>query len=99
MYARMTVAQPQAERFDDAVSSVETVFMAAAREQRGYQGFLLLTDRETQRLVGISLWETEDDLRNSSSSSGYYQSGISAFAEMLASPPETSTFDVSLRDA
>jgi heme-degrading monooxygenase HmoA len=88
----------QAERFDDAVNSVETIFMTAAREQRGYQGFLLLTDRETQRLVRISLWETEDDLRKSSSSSGYYQSGINAFAGRLVSPPETSTFDVSLRD-
>ncbi|HUG15878.1 MAG TPA: hypothetical protein VMM78_12780 [Thermomicrobiales bacterium] len=80
------------------MNSVETVFMAAAREQRGYKGFLLLTDRQTQRLLGISLWESEQDLRNSANSSGYYQSGIAAFAKFLVSPAETSTFEVSLRD-
>jgi heme-degrading monooxygenase HmoA len=99
VYARMTSAQTQPERFDDALNAVEQIFMAAAREQHGYRGFLLLSDRETQQFVGISLWETEKDLEHSSSPSGYYQAGLADFARMLQAPPETSTFDVALHEA
>jgi len=58
MYARMTVAQAQPDRFDEARTAVQNTFLPAAREQPGYRGFLLLTDQATQQLVGISLWET-----------------------------------------
>ncbi len=61
MHARMTVAHAQPDRFEEAVAAVQEAFVPAAREQPGYRGFLLLTDRDRQQLVGISLWETEAD--------------------------------------
>src|SRR5918998_1147519 len=72
MHARMTVAYTQPDRFDEALASVQEAFLPAAQAQPGYQGFLLLTDRETQQLVGISLWEAEADMHSSGGSGGYY---------------------------
>lgn len=98
MYARMTVAQVQPERFDEAVNAVRDTFAPAAREQPGYQGFLLLTDRSRQQLVGISVWETENDMQRSGGSSGYYAQRMADFTALLVEPPITTTHEVAVRE-
>lgn len=98
MYARMTVAQVQPERFEEAVTSVQDAFLPAAQEQPGYRGFLLLTDRGQQQLVGISLWETEADLQSSGGASGYFQQRIAAFADLVTAPPTTTIHEVAVRE-
>ena len=98
MHARMTVAHAQPDRFDEAVAAVHDTFLPAAREQGGYRGFLLLTDRATQQLVGISLWETEADVQASGGGGGYYQERMASFGELLVSPPTTTTHEVAVRE-
>ncbi len=98
MHARMTVTQAQPDRFAEAVAAVQDAFVPAAREQSGYRGFLLLTDRDRQQLVGISLWETEADLQSSGSGAGYYQERMASFAELLVSSPTTTTHEVAIRE-
>lgn len=98
MYARMTVAQANEGRFDEAVRVVRDAFAPAAREQDGFAGFLLLTDRARQELVGISLWETEADLRASGGTGGYYQQELANFVNLLTGPPRTSVHEVIVRE-
>jgi heme-degrading monooxygenase HmoA len=98
MYARMTVAQVQPKRFDEAVSVVQDAFLPAAQEQPGYRGFLLLTDRGQQQLVGISFWETEADLQSSSGASGYFQQRIAQFADLVTAPPTITVHEVAVRE-
>ena len=98
MYARMTVAQVQPERFDEAVTAVQDAFVPAAREQPGYRGFLLLTERDQQRLVGISFWETEAELQSSGGASGYYQQRIAEFADLVTAPPTITVHEVAVRE-
>ena len=94
MHARMTVAQAQPDRFDEAVAAVQEAFVPAAKEQPGYRGFLLLTDRATRQLVGISLWETEADLSASGRGGGYYRQRMADFVGYLTEPPTTTTHEV-----
>lgn len=98
MHARMTLAQAQPDRFDEALASVREAFLPAAREQGGYRGFLLLVDRSRQQLVGISFWENEADLQASGGAGGYYRQRMDGFAELLAGPPATSTLEVAVRE-
>jgi len=98
MYARMTNAQGQAGRFDEALSTVQEAFLPAAREQSGYCGFLVLTDRSRQQLVGISFWETEADLQGSGGASGYYQERMADFGDLLVGPATTTTHEVAVRE-
>ena len=98
MHARMTVAQVQPGRFEEAVAAVQDAFFPAAREQPGYRGFLLLTDRAQQQLVGISLWETEADVQTSGGASGYYQQRMADFVGLLVGPPTTTTHEVAVRE-
>lgn len=98
MYARMTVAQVRPEHFDEAVSTVRDAFLPAAQEQPGYQGFLVLTDRSRQQVVGISVWETESDMQSSGGPSGYYAQRMAGFNEWVAAPPITTTHEVVVRE-
>jgi quinol monooxygenase YgiN len=98
MHARMTVAHVQPDHFDEALSAVQEAFLPAAREQPGYGGFLLLTDRATQQLVGISLWETEAAMQSSGGASGYFQQRMNDFAGLLTEPATTTTHEVAVRE-
>ena len=98
MHARMTVAHAQPDRFDEAVAAVEEAFLPAAKEQPGYRGFLLLTDRATRQLVGISLWETEADLNASGGGGGYYRQRMTDFVGYLTEPPTTTTHEVAVNE-
>jgi len=94
----MTIAHAQPDRFEDAVAAVQDTFLPAAREQSGYRGFLLLTDRARRQLVGISLWETEADVQTSGGASGYYQQRMADFVGLLVGPPTTTTHEVVARE-
>ena len=98
MYARMTMAQAQPERFDEAVTAVQDTFVSAAQQKPGYRGFLLLTERDQQRLVGISLWESEADMQSSGGTSGYYQQQLAEFTDLLVTPATTTTHEVAVRE-
>ena len=98
MHARVTVAHPQPDRFEEARDAVPETFLPAAREQPGYQGFLLLADRASGQLVGITFWESETTMQNSGGSGGYYQQQMADFANMLVSPPVTTSHEVVVRE-
>jgi hypothetical protein len=98
MHARMTVATVQPDHFDEAVAVVQEAFQSAAQAQPGYQGFLLLTDRETQQLVGISFWETEADMQSSGGTGGYYRLRMDDFVQLLTAPTTTTTHEVAVRE-
>ena len=98
MHARMTIANVQPDHFDEALAAVQEAFLPAAQAQPGYGGFLLLTDRDTQQLVGISLWETEAAMQSSGGTGGYYQQRMDDFARLLTAPPTTTTHEVAVRE-
>jgi len=63
MFARIITAQVTPEKIGVAVRSSEEE-LPVAKQQKGFQGFYLLADRETGELMTVSLWETEEDVMN-----------------------------------
>lgn len=61
MFARVITAQAGAEGFDGTVRLAEQQ-MPGARQMPGFQGYYLLTDAETGKVVIISLWETREQM-------------------------------------
>lgn len=61
MFARVITAQVGAEGFDSLIR-VAGEQLPGAREQPGFNGFYLLTDTETGKMITISLWETREQM-------------------------------------
>jgi len=62
MFARIQTLHQPAEKLDELTNVVRKQ-LPAARELPGFKGFYYLTDRDNERVLVISLWETEEDLR------------------------------------
>jgi heme-degrading monooxygenase HmoA len=68
----------------------------AAERQKGFKGVLLLTNPNTEKSIGITLWETEADMK-AGEASGYYQEQVAKVASLLAGPPVLEHYEVSVR--
>jgi hypothetical protein len=65
MYARSLTMYFQPGQLDEALRIGRESILPELREHAGYQGTVRLIDRSTHKLVTISLWQTEADLRAS----------------------------------
>ena len=96
MHARVTTGSVHPEQLDEFARTLRESLIPAAERQGGYREFLLLTDRASGRVVGISLWETEQDLRASEEDGGYYREQLAKLAPFFASPPSREAYEVAL---
>ncbi len=61
MFARVITAQAGSEGFDGAIRLAEQQ-LPGARQLPGFNGYYLLTDAETGKIIIISLWETREQM-------------------------------------
>ena len=97
MHARLTVATVRPDHVDEDLAAIQETFPPAAQEQPGYQGFLLLTDRASGQLVGISFWESKAAMQSSGGTGGHCQQRMADFSALLTEPP-TTTHEVAMRE-
>jgi heme-degrading monooxygenase HmoA len=81
---------------DEAVGILRDSVVPAAREQKGYRGHYLLTDRTNNKGIAISLCETEDDM-TSDESSDHYRQQLAKFRGIFAAPPVGEGYEVSVQ--
>ena len=60
MVSRVAFLEVPPDRIDDVQPVVRDVVDAALRDQDGYVGYLVLGDRDSGRVIGITLWESEE---------------------------------------
>lgn len=65
MHARSGRLKVSPEHVDEAVKAFESDQLPKYQDMSGYKGFTLLADRGSGEILGVSFWETEDDLRAS----------------------------------
>jgi heme-degrading monooxygenase HmoA len=63
MHARTGRLTVSPERIDEIVGVMKDDQARLFHGQQGYRGFTGLADRASGAVMGISFWETEDDLR------------------------------------
>jgi heme-degrading monooxygenase HmoA len=63
VHARTGRLQVSPERIDEIVGVMKEDQVALFPGKQGYRGFTGLADRASGAVMGISFWETEDDLR------------------------------------
>ena len=62
MFARHVTVHGSPERLDEAVTSVRDHVLPVLRDCAGFKGQLLLIDRQKGEAIGISLWDTKDNM-------------------------------------
>jgi heme-degrading monooxygenase HmoA len=71
MHARTGTLQVSPGRVDDMVRQLEADQLPRYREQPGYRGFTVLADHVSGKVIGISYWESEDDMEASEGASAH----------------------------
>lgn len=96
MYARAVSLQFQTGEVDEASRIVNESITPVMKEQKGFKGQLLLTQRDTGKAISINLWETEADL-TAFETSPLYRELLGKLAGVLAAPPAAERYEVSVR--
>jgi heme-degrading monooxygenase HmoA len=97
MYARATSAQVQPGKIDELVGILLDSVLPAARQQKGYEGGLVLTNPDTGKVEIIALWQTEADMA-AGEGSGYYREQVAKVAHTLVGLPVRETYQVNNRE-
>jgi heme-degrading monooxygenase HmoA len=88
MIARVNSVEAAADKLAGLVKFSEERF-PAAQEAPGFKGFYLLADRQTGKLVSISLWESDDDLRRFEAQGAQMRKEASSEVGIAPTPVET----------
>ena len=94
MLARINSVQMAADELAGFVKWTEER-LPAARQAPGFKGFYLLTDRQKGKLVSISLWESDDALRQFEAQGA--QARKAATSELGIAPTPVDTYEVVLQ--
>lgn len=96
MFARVTTFQLQPGKIDAWLHIARESVIPVVRQQRGYKDGLVLTDTNANKIVVITLWETEADMK-AGETSGYFQEQLTQVVPLLAAVPVPEAYEVSVQ--
>ena len=65
MFARMSTLEGPPDQMDEGLRYVREQVLPLMQQQDGFKGFIALGDRQSGKLIGVSLWESEQAMRAS----------------------------------
>ena len=65
MHARVTTMEGTSERLDEGLREIREDVLPQLQQQDGYKGFVVFDNRQSGKLIGFSLWESEQAMRAS----------------------------------
>jgi heme-degrading monooxygenase HmoA len=98
MDARVITTHIQPDKLNEALSTYQTYQIPALKQQTGFQEGFLLTDANTGKTVGVTLWDTAAAMR-AVETSGRLQEQIARFISFFTTPPVTEHYTVSIHVA
>ena len=60
MHAQVTTMETSPARLDDAIRFFRVQVLPQLQQMDGFEEFIALSDRQSGKLVGVTLWENED---------------------------------------
>lgn len=95
MYARIGTVQILPGKVDELINIFHESILPVAKQQKGFKGGYLLTDRKTSKGISIALWETEADM-NAGDTNDYLRQQIAKIIPCIVPPPAMENFEVNL---
>jgi len=92
--ARLTFVKTKPEASTEEMRKIwDESVVPAAMTQKGFCGGFLLSLRDDNEGIAVSLWESDSDAE-AGEKSGYYQEQVKKFAPAFTAPPERKLYDV-----
>ena len=86
MFARVTTFEGPREHVDEFRHALVEHMLPALRRLKGYQGVLILTDRQGGKVLGVALWESEEAMGASEEAAYWFRTyGAEAAGERVTS--------------
>jgi heme-degrading monooxygenase HmoA len=79
---------------DEAIEIYRKSILASSQKQEGFKGATLLTDKNKGRLISITVWATEADMRESETS-GYLGEQLARIGPSLTGETSVEHYEVS----
>lgn len=96
MFARTTRLQLQPGKMDEFMRVFQELIVPTVQRQPGFRSITLLTDKASNKVLGMTHWATEDDLI-AMQSSDVNQQLLGALRHLVAEPPMQESYTVSLQ--
>ncbi len=96
MHVRVATVHFQIDKLQQGINLYRDSLVPAAKGQRGFQGAYLMTDAGSGKAVNITVWDTEVDMTESESSSGYNQEQLAIFASLFVGPLDIDHYELSV---
>jgi heme-degrading monooxygenase HmoA len=93
MFARVQTVHQPAEKLDELMT-IAREQLPAAHELPGFRDFYYLIDRDNGKALVISLWETEEDLRQLEANNASIRERLKTEARLES--PRAEIFEVAL---
>src|SRR5919112_3194690 len=65
MHARVTTMEGSSERLDEGLREIREDVVPQLQQQDGFKGFIVFDNRQSGKLIGFSLWESEQAMQAS----------------------------------
>lgn len=65
MFARASTLEGPPDQLDEGLRYVREQVLPLLQQQDGFKGFIAFGDRQSGKLIGVSLWESEQAMRAS----------------------------------
>ena len=95
MYARIVTVHAKQDKLDELIAIFRDSIVPAAKQQKGFIGARLFTDRATGKGVAVTRWQSKEELE-AGETSGYYQEQIAKIAAFVTAPPTREIFEISV---
>ncbi len=95
MYARIVTVHAKLDKLDELIAIFRDSIVPAAKQQKGFIGARLFTDRATGKGVAVTRWQSKEDIE-AGEASGYYQEQIAKIAAFVTEPPTRELFEISV---
>ena len=63
MHARMSIFEGPPDKIDEGLRQAREVVLPQAKQDEGFKGIIALTDHQSGKMVGITLWESAEAMR------------------------------------
>jgi quinol monooxygenase YgiN len=94
MYARVNTARWNPDRREEAMDLTRDTIIPAYQNHPGFEGYILLTEPEGDKGIAITMWDSEENMESSTEIARRMTAELKG---ILAEPPVTETFELTIR--